>query len=153
MGCWATVSSYISIRLNLLEVWQGESGSDWHPQKKTKWFRLAPPEKKLLSEALTLLRSTRYRGSCCHHNRSKCLDKFYTILDPNQFIKPDQNPKSYMKNGIQRKLRVIKQAMSHNAYSKLYPSGLCSATVPLDKTIVLLQFVINVAFCNNCRIL
>ena len=58
-------------------------------------------------------------------NRTKYLDKCYTILDSNQFTKRDQDPTCYMENKVQGTLRKVKSTMPQTFYSKLYPSGSC----------------------------
>ena len=51
-------------------------------------------------------------------NRTKYLNKFYTILDS------CEDPTCYMENNVQGTLRKVKSTVPQSVFSKIYPSGL-----------------------------
>ena len=74
------------------------------------------------NSSIIVLKQEKGRGVVIK-NRTKYLEKCYTILNSNQFTKLDQDPTCYIENKVQRTLRKVKSTMPQNVYSKLYPSG------------------------------
>ena len=94
-----------------------------HYNKKYTW-ELKKSHLKLLKSISIIVLKHDKGIAIVTMNRTKCLNKFYTIWDSNQFPKLDEDPTCYMENNVQGTLRKVKSTVPQNVFSKIYPSGL-----------------------------